>query len=35
VAAFASLLRGGRYVPPKPGPRQAAQAPARGTTTSS
>jgi MFS family permease len=35
VAAFASLLRGGRYVPPGSGPRQAARAPAQGTTTSS
>jgi MFS family permease len=28
VAAFASLLRGGRPAPPEPGPRQAAEAPA-------
>ena len=35
VAALASLLRGGRYVPPESGPRQAAEAPAQGTTTSS
>jgi MFS family permease len=35
VAALASLLRGSRYVPPEPGPRPAAQASARGTTTSS
>ena len=31
VAAFASLLRGGRPVPPDPRPRQAAEAPAEGT----
>ena len=31
VAAFASLLRGGRPVPPEPGPQQAAEAPADGT----
>jgi hypothetical protein len=31
VAAFASLLRGGRPVPPEPGPQQAAEAPAEGT----
>ena len=30
VAAFASLLRGGRYVPPESGPGQAAEAPAQG-----
>src|ERR1700683_1940958 len=35
VAAFASLLRGGRTVPPEPGPRQAAEAPAEGTRASS
>src|SRR5271170_102188 len=35
VAALASLLRGGRYVPPESAPRQAAEAPAHGTTTSS
>jgi MFS family permease len=35
VAALASLLRGGRYVPPESGPRQAAEASARGTTASS
>jgi hypothetical protein len=35
VAALASLLRGGRYVPPESGPRQAARASAQGTTTSS
>jgi MFS family permease len=35
VAALASLLRGGRYVPPESGPRPAAEAPARGTTTPS
>ena len=31
VAAFASLLRGGRLVPPEPGARQVAEAPAEGT----
>jgi hypothetical protein len=44
VAALASVLRGGRYVPPEsgprqpgprqPGPRQSAETPAPGTTTS-
>jgi hypothetical protein len=34
VAALASVLRGGRYVPPESGPRQAAETPAHGTTTS-
>jgi MFS family permease len=34
VAALASVLRGGRYVPPESGPRQSAETPAHGTTTS-
>ena len=33
VAAFASLLRGGRTVPPEPGSQQAAEAPAEGMNT--
>jgi hypothetical protein len=33
VAAFASLLRGGRAVPPEPGPQQAAEVPAEGMST--
>jgi hypothetical protein len=34
VAALASAMRGGRYVPPESGPGQAAETPAQGTTTS-
>ena len=35
VAALASLLRGGRYVPPELAPQPAAEAPAQGTKASS
>ena len=34
VAALASVMRGGRYVPPEPGLTQAAETPAQGATTS-
>jgi hypothetical protein len=34
VAALASVMRGGRYVPPESGPGQAAETPVQGTTTS-
>jgi hypothetical protein len=35
VAAFASLLRGGRPIPPEPAPPHPAHAPAQGTKTPS